>query len=99
MATNEESRQLGLYASYLAVKESHNFSHPLPPLPPEFSTKEKTQYLSTLRSTVAEMQKEINVFLTTKMEEDNAQMAAKGTKVDDTMEEANYGEELVDEEG
>ena len=97
MATDQNSRQSGLYASYHAPKESHAFSHRLPFLPVDFSIKEKTQYLSTLRLTVVEMQKDINVFLTAKMEEDKARMTAKETNVDDANEEAKYGEEFVEE--
>ena len=98
MTTNESVQQSDLSAHYHAPKQAHTFSRPLPSLAADFSTMEKTQYLSTLRLAVVELQKEVNVFLTAKMEEDTAQMATKGTKVDDVKEEANYGEEVVEED-
>ena len=71
----------------------------------EFTTKEKTAYLSGLRSSVTAMQNEINVFLTQKMEEDKAaenngagaSRSAQNGVIDETKEEELYGEELVED--
>ena len=56
-------------------------------------------YLSALRKSVVRLQEEVNGFLTGKMEEDKAEAASKGVKVDDRAEEEGYGEEKVEEEG
>lgn len=64
-------------------------------------SKVKTAYLSELRPLVKEMQREINVFLTAKMEEDKnstsdgVQTNGKGK---DEVEEEKYGEEDVEED-
>lgn len=66
-------------------------------------SKAKTAYLSELRSSVKDMQGEINVFLTTKMEEDKRNAAINGAatngKGKDEVEEEKYGEEDVEENG
>ena len=97
MAMNETSQPPILRADYHAPGESNSFSQPLPTLGRGFSTKDKTQYLSGLRASVIAMQKDINVFLTAKMDEDKAKAATEGAKVDDTKEEENYGEEVGEE--
>lgn len=56
-------------------------------------------YLSALRKSVVELQDEVNGFLTTKMEEDKALAASAGMKADDKVEEENYGEEKVEDDG
>ena len=64
-------------------------------------------YLAELRKSTKELQEEINVFLTHKMEEDKQNAAIdrgacwkKGThsKEPDEVEEEKYGEENVDED-
>lgn len=58
----------------------------------------KSAYLSELRSQVASLQDEINVFLTEKMEQDKAlaeQANGAATAAMDEGEEENYGEEVV----
>ena len=98
MAANDSSQQSTLHAAYQSPKESHAFSHSLPVLVQGFSTKDKTQYLSALRSAVVNMQKDVNVFLTAKMEEDKEQMTTGEAKVDDSKEEENYGEEVAEDD-
>ncbi|KAH7407299.1 hypothetical protein BKA64DRAFT_705709 [Cadophora sp. MPI-SDFR-AT-0126] len=85
------------------------FTHstPLPSLSSTNSTSataQKTQYLAALRQATSQMQEVINKELTARMEEDNKR-AAEGVNgkdkvkgVDESKEEENYGEEVVDEE-
>ncbi len=87
-------------------------SAPLPPSKTPIPVKDKVAYLSELRASTKQLQEEINVFLTQKMEEDKAAAnatAAEGPEggskegeddsKDELMEE-NYGEvEIGDEEG
>ncbi|KAL9100573.1 MAG: hypothetical protein Q9163_004062 [Psora crenata] len=62
------------------------------------STEQKTQYLSALHKSVVQLQDDINVFLTAKMEEDKAMTVGKEGNVDEKNEEELYGEELVVDE-
>ena len=67
---------------------------------PALFSKEKTAYLSELRSSVKRMQGDINMFLTAKMEEDKRSAARNGHlngKGKDEVEEENYGEEDIEE--
>lgn len=84
-------------AEYASPESTHIFTQALPPLPSEPSTKEKTAYLSALRSSVISLQDNVNSFLTAKMEEDKALASTKDLKVDEKKEE-NYGEEVADED-
>ena len=85
-----------LKANYEAPASTKTFEHPLPS--PSISTaKEKTQYLSTLRESVVKLQDELNSFLTSKMEEDKISATSAGKKVNEQVEEENYGEETMDE--
>lgn len=87
-----------LKAEYTAPASSKQFSHTLPSCTTK-STREKTAYLSALRTSVTRLQDEVNVFLTEKMEEDKTLAALVGVKGDDRKDEENYGEEVVDESG
>lgn len=87
-----------LKAEYLSPGASQIFSRPLPATPPAASTKEKTAYLSALRTSIVKLQEEVNTFLTTKMEDDKAIAIGNGAKVDEEKEEENYGEEVVKDE-
>ncbi|MCJ1397786.1 hypothetical protein MMC11_000982 [Xylographa trunciseda] len=87
-----------LKANYASPTESHSFEHPLEALPVQLSTEEKTAYLSALRSSVAQLQEEVNTFLTAKMEEDKAITVQRTGIIDDKKEEENYGEEVVEDE-
>jgi hypothetical protein len=92
--TQENQKQLS--ATYNApAEEPQAFQHGLPDRSENPSTDEKTAYLAALRSSVTQIQADVNVFLTKKMEEDNAK-SGKGT-INDEKEEENYGEEVVDE--
>ena len=87
-----------LKADYASPNTTRTFKHPLPPASNK-STEVKTMYLSALRKSVVELQDEVNGFLTTKMEEDKALAASAGMKADDKVEEENYGEEKVEDDG
>ena len=74
------------------------------------SVKAKTAYLCELRASTKQLQEEINVLLTKKMEEDKLRVMTNGgsgpekeagAKTTDEFEEENYGEEgvLDDDEG
>lgn len=101
-----------LNASYNSPSASKSFDHPLSSTCPSAdaltagspeATKQKTAYLSELRKSTKDLQEEINVYLTQKMEEDKAAASAADTKskVDGTKEEKEeemYGEEDVEED-
>lgn len=86
-----------LTATYTSPSATRTFTHALPRSSAK-TTAEKTEYLSTLRASVAELQDGINAFLTEKMEEDKALAASAGVKVDEKKEEEYYGEEKVEDE-
>jgi hypothetical protein len=88
------SNSTNLTADYASPSGTHAFSHTLPSSSATNVT-EKTAYLSTLRSKSAELQSEINAFLTQKMEEDNkaAEGSASKRSKKEEREEEMYGEE------
>lgn len=71
-----------LRATYRSPTTSKTFTNPisaaLPSSPesPTTAVKEKVNYLSELRSSTKQLQEDLNVFLTQKMEEDRASAAA-----------------------
>jgi hypothetical protein len=83
-----------LTANYASPSGTHTFSHTLPS-PSATTVSEKTAYLSTLRSKSAELQSEINAFLTQKMEEDVKAAEGRPSKRSkkEEREEEMYGEE------
>lgn len=83
-----------LTASYVSPTGTHEFSHTLPS-PSANNVTEKTAYLSALRSKSAELQSEINAFLTQKMEEDVKAAEGRPSKRSkkEEREEEMYGEE------
>jgi hypothetical protein len=88
------STNANLTATYASPSGNHTFSHTLPS-PSTTNVTEKTAYLSTLRSKSAELQSEINTFLTQKMEEDVkvAEGSAGKRSKKEEREEEMYGEE------
>lgn len=69
--------------------------------PPSPKTSDRTTYLAALRAATVTLQEDINRELTARMEEDKAlditsASAKKG--VDESREEDNYGEEVVEED-
>jgi hypothetical protein len=116
--SSSDSPSFGLILSATYTNSStspvttHQFSYPISaPIPPitSISVKDKTAYLSDLRTSTKQLQDELNIFLTQKMEEDklhavtnghDSQEKKAGTKNADEVEEENYGEEKVeDDEG
>lgn len=85
-----------LRGSYNTPTASHGFSKTLAPLPAAPSTKDTTAYLGSLRKAAAQMQTEVNAFLTSKMEQDK--QSPSNSKVDESKEEQYYGEEHDDDE-
>lgn len=95
------STPASLTASYASPTASQIFSLALPAVPDSDSVEAKTTFISVVRTNISQMQNDINVFLTQKMEEDKAdEVAAAGVKntKDEAREEEMYGEEDVGEE-
>ena len=88
------SSNTSLTANYASPSGTHTISHTLPS-PSANNVTEKTAYLSTLRSKSAELQSEINTFLTQKMEEDAKAAEGRPSKRSkkEEREEEMYGEE------
>lgn len=96
MAAPDNQGKSPLTASYTSPTGAKEFYYSLPSLPQHISTEQKTRYLSALRSSVANLQEDVNTFLTAKMEEDKTTAPQVAGKVDDKKEEENYGEETDD---
>ncbi|CAD0111380.1 unnamed protein product [Aureobasidium uvarum] len=87
-----------LTAVYTSPTATNTFSSPLKSTPTQqASPSEKSQYLGHLREKVAQLQDDINQFLTNKMDDDKAATEGAASK-DEDMEDHMYGEELVDED-
>ncbi|KAJ5864154.1 uncharacterized protein N7529_006070 [Penicillium soppii] len=82
-----------LSAAYTAPDANKTFEHEIPSTTGTLAAKQA--HLTALQAQVPKLQDEINVFLTERMEEDKkaGQISAQEAK-----EEANYGEEVVEEE-
>ncbi|KAI9871877.1 MAG: hypothetical protein M1830_002344 [Pleopsidium flavum] len=98
MALTESKGQATLKAQYASPKGTNTFVHPLDAPRTSQSAKERSAYFSALRTSVTKLQEEINTFLTQKMEEDKTLLVDRGGKTDDTKDEDNYGEEILDQE-
>lgn len=86
-----------LKAEYTAPGSApESFKLPLSSCSRQPSTDERTAYLTSLRTSITDIQAQINVFLTQKMEEDNQKAGAAAAQ--DAKEEENYGEETVEED-
>jgi hypothetical protein len=83
-----------LSATYTAPGDEKKFTHPLPSTKSAPSTDERINYLSALREKTKDLQTEINIFLTQKMDDEKA---AIGTSINEDREEENYGEEVVED--
>lgn len=108
MASSQSNALRAVYTSpqLSTQSQSQTFQHQLSSLPvssdpasPEI-VKAKSTYLSELRQLVPQLQDEINVFLTERMEEDKKAAEAQGSKQseEEAKEEENYGEEDVEED-
>lgn len=99
-----------LTATYNGPTAYKTFASALPAVPTSASTEDKTAFIAALRANVSQMQDDMNLFLTQKMDEDKAReadaantatAAARGAKrsaLDEAREEEMYGEEVVDED-
>lgn len=91
-----------LRAVYNASTSSHKFEH-LVAAPVANDAPSKQIYFTDLRASAKQLQNEINVFLTSKMEEDKLQSNQEANKQaaiksKDEDEEENYGEERPEED-
>jgi hypothetical protein len=85
-----------LTATYTAPDSAspHTITLPLPAVSSDSpSTDARVAHLANLQSSIKTLQAQLNAFLTERMDEDKV---AAG-RVDDANEEANYGEEVVEE--
>lgn len=105
MAAGTSSTQSNpLRAVYSAPQSTQTFEHSISsPLPSTDSSENvpiKVAYLSELRKLVPNLQNDINVFLTERMEEDKKLAEAQGRQIseEERKEEENYGEEVVEED-
>ena len=79
-----------LEATYSTPTETASFATKLPALPVQ-DVKGKTEYLAALRTSLTQMQGQVNTLLTQKMEDEKT----RGDKaaIDEEQAEATYGEE------
>ena len=94
MELSSNARLTAAYSS--AGSNGKFFTEELPRISQKSSTGQKTDYLATLRSSATQMQKNVNEFLTHKMEEDKANVGGQAEKTKEDEEEENYGEEARD---
>lgn len=96
------STAAALTASYTSPTLAKTFSSALPAVPTSDSVENKTAFISAVRVSVSQMQDDVNIFLTQRMDEEKAQetaFAGARTKTkDEEREEEMYGEEDVGEE-
>jgi hypothetical protein len=87
------SNTVSLNAVYTAPQATETFEHVIPATTGTLAAKQA--HLSALQSLVPKLQDQINVFLTERMEEDKVQgqLSAQEAK-----EEANYGEEVIEDD-
>lgn len=98
MSDQNGSSSANITAKYVSPNESKVFTYAVP-APGGQSVAAKVDSLAQTRSSVKKLQEDINVFLTAKMEQDKAaQGGGAVSKVKDEEEEANYGEEVVEED-
>lgn len=93
-------------ATQLARKPSrfeHRFYHQIfSPLPTDHATRDitemKSMYLREMRTSLTVLQGEMNMFLTGRMELENAAAGAEAESVAAKKEEETYGEEIVEDD-
>jgi H+/gluconate symporter-like permease len=87
---------LTLKAVYTAPGATQTFQHAVP-TPTSTSNADplaaKQSHLTALQSLVPQLQDQVNVFLTARMEEDKGKISEEEAK-----EEENYGEEVVEDD-
>lgn len=100
-----------LSAQYSSPNDTHEFSLPLSVEPSSSSnptqstssqsTSPQSAYLHGLRESIQSLQNQVNIFITTKMEEDNTRASSLkngNVKHEEELAEQNYGEEPVEED-
>ena len=93
------SSEKGVTAEYTSPTLSHHtFRQNLPACSSAPSTKERTEFLSALRSSIGKMQDDVNVFLTKKIEEDKLAESSATANPEEAKAEEFYGEEEAIEE-
>jgi hypothetical protein len=91
-----ENNHQSLSATYTTPgTEEKVFDHQLPTCSSNPSTNDRVAYLMALRQKAAELQAQVNSFLTQKMDKDKID-AGVSTAAEE-QEEENYGEEVVDD--
>lgn len=90
-----------LKASYHAPDTTKEFVRQLPSLTDNVGVEGKTAFLSTLRTEIGEIQGDVNVYLTQRMDDERAAHAVNGikTKTKEEWEEERYGEEDPEADG
>lgn len=86
-----------LRADYSSPTDKQSWQYSQQSISQQPSTQDRVAYLAKLRKDVSAMQKDINTFLTSKMDEEKRLAQANGNgnaKIDEAKEEDNYGEEL-----
>lgn len=81
--------------SYTAPDTTKSFQHSIPATATVDSLAAKQAHLSALQALVPQLQDEINVYLTARMEEDNKAKGQLSEK--EAKEEDYYGEEVVED--
>lgn len=101
MVSNTQVRVPILRADYNAPGATKEFKFPQGKLLTQSTPGQTTAHIAALRSSVLQLQAEINTFLTQKMEEEKADASANGNgtskKIDEQKEEEHYGEEVEEE--
>lgn len=86
--------QASLQAVYSAPDTSNTIHHEFPAS--DGSLASKTAHLTALKTLIPQLQDEVNVYLTARMEEDKKAQGNLSEK--EAKEEENYGEEPVEED-
>jgi hypothetical protein len=92
-------------ATYASPIATQTFSQALPSRSSDSKSaeiQEKTAFLSALRNSAAQMQTELNAYLTEKMEEDKAasgEKSGENGKAQEFKEEEMYGDEDAEQDG
>lgn len=93
--------QWTISADYKSPSGTRTFEYPQRPVIDNPSGRDNAKFFTNLRKGLLNIQADVNTFLTEKMEEDKSNAdaaAASGVREDEEKEEANYGEEVDDEE-
>lgn len=90
------TQQINLQAVYTAPDATQTFQQKIPVELNADPFAAKQAHLTALQKLVPQLQNEVNVFLTERMEEDKKAQGAISEK--EAKEEENYGEEVMEED-